>query len=61
MSSHPEFVGYRVGDFFEKDGFVAYYYERYTDISSENASFPEYGYVTELVVTDEKWEQHNKK
>lgn len=61
MGHHPhDMASGKVGDYFEKDGFVAYKYANYTDISSDNASFPEYGYVYEVVTTKTKWVDYLK-
>jgi hypothetical protein len=61
MSNHPhDLLSGRVGDYFEKNGFVAYKYREYTDISSDNACFPEYGYQTEIIVTETRWSDYVK-
>lgn len=48
----------KVGDFFEVDGKVAYLYEEWTDVSSDNACFSEYGYETKTIVTDQNWSDY---
>ena len=45
----------RFGDYFERNGYAAYLAQSYEDVSSENASFPQYEYVSRVVITDELW------
>lgn len=59
MGHHPhDMLSGRDGDFFKIGDYVGYKYAQYTDISGDNASFPEYGYRYELIATDILWEDY---